>query len=209
MVDQQIAGRGIDDPAVLDVMRRIPRDHFVPDSEAPWAHDDSPLPIGEGQTISQPYIVALMTQMAEIGPDSVVLEIGTGSGYGAAVLGALAAEVWTVERIGALATEARRRLADLGVDNVHVVHGDGTVGLPDHAPFDAIVVTAGGPSVPQALTDQLADGGTLVMPVGTGGDQWLVRVRRRGPELVTHRAMPVRFVPLVGEQGWPADDDRA
>ena len=203
MVERQIAARGIDDAAVLEAMRSVPRELFVPDDEVPYAHEDSPLPIGEGQTISQPFIVAAMTAAAELGSSSRVLEVGTGSGYGAAVAGLIAGEVWTIERIGVLAERAREVLRELGYDNVHVVHGDGTLGVPDQAPFDAIVVTAGGPSVPAALLDQLADGGRIVMPVESGdGGQDLLRLRRRGDDVVTENLGAVRFVPLIGEQGW-------
>ena len=203
MVDRQIVERGVDDGAVIAAMRTVPRDCFVGDDMAEFAYDDTALPIGEGQTISQPFIVASMAAAAELQPDSRALEIGTGSGYGAAVLSVLAAEVWTIERIAALADRAQSRLGALGYDKVDVVHGDGTLGLPEQAPFDAIIVTAGGPAVPDALVEQLADGGTLVIPVGPETRvQRLVRVRRRGDDLVEEDLGPVRFVPLVGDQGW-------
>lgn len=203
MVDRQIVERGVDDGAVIAAMRTVPRDCFVGDDMAEFAYDDTALPIGEGQTISQPFIVASMAAAAELQPDSRVLEVGTGSGYGAAVLGVVAGEVWTIERIATLADRARSRLGALGYDNVHVVHGDGTLGLPEQAPFDAIIVTAGGPAVPDALVEQLAAGGTLVIPVGPETRvQRLVRVRRRGDDLVEEDLGPVRFVPLVGDQGW-------
>jgi protein-L-isoaspartate(D-aspartate) O-methyltransferase len=203
MVDRQIVERGVDDGAVIAAMRTVPRDCFVGDDMAEFAYDDTALPIGEGQTISQPFIVASMAAAAELQPDSRVLEVGTGSGYGAAVLGVVAGEVWTIERIATLADRARSRLGALGYDNVHVVHGDGTLGLPEQAPFDAVIVTAGGPAVPDALVEQLAEGGTLVIPVGPETRvQRLVRVRRRGDDLVEEDLGPVRFVPLVGDQGW-------
>lgn len=203
MVDRQIVERGVDDGAVIAAMRTVPRDCFVGDDMAEFAYDDTALPIGEGQTISQPFIVASMAAAAELQPDSRALEIGTGSGYGAAVLSVLAAEVWTIERIAALADRAQSRLGALGYDKVDVVHGDGTLGLPEQAPFDAIIVTAGGPAVPDALVEQLAEGGTLVIPVGPETRvQRLVRVRRRGDDLVEEDLGPVRFVPLVGDQGW-------
>jgi protein-L-isoaspartate(D-aspartate) O-methyltransferase len=211
MVDRDIAARGVDDEAVLAAMRKVPRERFCPDDVARFAYDDTPLPIGEGQTISQPYIVAAMAAAAQLRPDSRVLEIGTGSGYGAAVLSEVAGEVWTIERIAPLADRARQCLADLGYTTVHVVCGDGTLGLPDEAPFDAIVVTAGGPVVPDALVDQLAEGGSLVIPVGPETrDQRLVRVIRREDRLVEEDLGAVRFVPLVGDQGWapPGDGDR-
>ncbi len=203
MVDRQIVERGVEDGAVIAAMRAVPRDCFVGEEMHEFAYDDTALPIGEGQTISQPFIVAAMASAAGLRPDSRVLEVGTGSGYGAAVLSVVAGEVWTIERIAALADQARARLADLGYDNVHVVHGDGTLGLPEDAPFDAIIVTAGGPAVPDALVEQLADGGTLVIPVGSETRvQRLVRVRRHGGDLVEEDLGPVRFVPLVGDQGW-------
>lgn len=203
MVDRQIAARGIKDPAVLDAMVAVPRELFVRENLSKRAYDDSPLPIDDGQTISQPFIVASMAAAARLRPDSRVLEVGTGSGYGAAVLSEVAGQVWTIERIEHLADQARRRLADLGYDEVHVVHGDGTLGLPDEAPFDAIVVTASGPEVPESLLDQLADEGTLVIPVGPEThDQRLVRVRRRGDDFEQEDLGSVMFVPLVGDQGW-------
>lgn len=203
MVDRQIAARGVTDPAVLAAMRTVPRHLFVPERQVRFAYDDSPQPIGRGQTISQPYVVAWMTEAAGVGPDSRVLEVGTGSGYGAAVLGQIAREVLTIETIPELAESAAKRLEDLGYANVTVVEGDGTLGLPEHAPFDAIVVTAGGPRIPPALLEQLAEGGRLVIPVESGlGDQRLVCVRRVGDEFTETELGAVRFVPLVGEQAW-------
>jgi protein-L-isoaspartate(D-aspartate) O-methyltransferase len=205
MVADQIAARGLDDPLVLDAMRAVPREDFVPAEERDLAYEDGPLPIGHGQTISQPYIVAAMTAAARVRPGERVLEIGTGSGYGAAVLSKIAAEVYTMERIGALTESAKDRLAALGYDNVHVRSGDGTLGWPEHAPYDAIVVTAGGPSVPPALLAQLKPGGRLVMPLGSSQRlQRLVRLTRTGPETYAEDELePVAFVPLIGEQGWP------
>lgn len=203
MVARDIAGRGVTDDRVLAAMGSVPRERFLPPEMAEFAYEDSPLPIGSGQTISQPFIVALMAAAAELGPRDRMLEIGTGSGYGAAVLGRVAGEVWTVERHRELAEEARDRLDGIGADNVHVRTGDGTLGWPEAAPFDAIVVTAGGPAVPQALVEQLAEGGRLVIPVGgETQDQHLVRARRRGDDLVAEDLGPVRFVPLIGAQGW-------
>jgi protein-L-isoaspartate(D-aspartate) O-methyltransferase len=206
MVDAQIAARGIRDPAVLDAMRSVPREQFVPESLRESAYEDGALPIGEGQTISQPYVVAEMTQAARPQPGDRALEIGTGSGYAAAVLATIVAEVFTVERLPGLAESARRRLADLGYHNVHVLHANGTLGWPEHAPYDVVVVTAGGPRVPPALLDQLAVGGRLVMPVGvTPRFQQLVRVIKTGPDSYEHQDLEgVAFVPLIGEQGWPA-----
>ena len=203
MVERDIVGRGVSDPGVIVAMETVPRHLFVPDHLAEFAYDDNPLPIEEGQTISQPYIVAAMAEAAEISPGDRVLEIGTGSGYGAAVLSRIAGEVWTIERHCPLADEARRRLERVGYDNVHVICGDGTLGWPEAAPYDAIVVTAGGPQVPAALLEQLAEGGRLVIPVGpeTRG-QSLLRVTRHGEEFREVNLGPVRFVPLIGEQGW-------
>ena len=155
MVAGEIAARGVEDPLVLEAMRAVPREDFVPAALAEYAYEDGPLPIGHGQTISQPYIVAVMTAAARVRPGDRVLEIGTGSGYGAAVLSEIAGEVYTVERIEGLADSARDRLAALGYGNVHVRCGDGTLGWAEHAPYDAIIVTAGGPTVPRALLDQL------------------------------------------------------
>jgi protein-L-isoaspartate(D-aspartate) O-methyltransferase len=204
MVRRQIAGRGIHDPAVLLAMESVPRELFIPAALREHADEDTPLPIAAGQTISQPYIVALMAQALALAPSDRVLEIGTGSGYGAAVLAEIAREVHTIERHAALAAEAARRLAALGYDNVYVVHGDGTRGLPQSAPFDAIVVTAAGPRVPAALAAQLAPGGRLVIPVGgRSRGQKLVRLtREHGGGLRGETLGDVRFVPLVGEEGW-------
>lgn len=204
MVDRQIAARGVRDPRVLEALRTVPREVFVPERLAEFAYDDTPLPIGEEQTISQPYVVALMAEALELGPGDRVLEIGAGSGYAAAVLSRIAREVWTVERHASLAQEARERMQRLGYGNVQVVHGDGTLGWAERAPYDAIVVAAGGPEVPPALLGQLAPGGRLVIPIGPDPrTQSLVRVRRR-PEggHVREDLGGVRFVPLIGAQGW-------
>ncbi len=203
MVDREIARRGVADQRVLSAMRVVPRERFLPRQLAEFAYEDTPLPIEEGQTISQPFIVATMAAAAQLTPSSRVLEVGAGSGYGAAVLSRVASEVWTIERHEFLATQARQRLQDLGYDNVHVVCGDGTLGLPEEAPFDAIIVTAGAPVVPEALIEQLTDGGRLIIPVGpeTRG-QRLLRIRREGHDIVEEDLGPVRFVPLIGDQGW-------
>lgn len=202
MVRNQIEARGVRDPRVLAAMRAVPRHHFVPDHQAGSAYHDSPLPIGQGQTISQPYIVALMTEMLELTGDEHVLEIGTGSGYQAAILGQLAAEVISVERFESLAEEAQENLSELGVDNVRVVVGDGSLGWPPKAPYDAILVTAASPEVPSPLEEQLAEGGRLVVPAGARWTQQLVRVRRVGGQIKRETTISVAFVPLIGKHGW-------
>ncbi len=196
MVRDQIEARGVKDPRVLAALRRVPRERFVPPGSERWAHDDSPLSIGSGQTISQPYIVAVMSEAAAIAPDDVVLEIGTGSAYQAAVLGELALEVYTIEVVPELAARATTLLRDLGYRNVHTRLGDGYAGWPEHAPFDAIVVTAAPPAVPEALKQQLKVGGRLVVPVGTT-NQELVVIERTADGFRERRLMPVRFVPMV------------
>jgi protein-L-isoaspartate(D-aspartate) O-methyltransferase len=195
MVAEQIAARGIDDPAVLLAMRQIPRHLFVPEGERSHAHDDGPLAIGHGQTISQPFIVALMTQLARLTPASRVLEIGTGCGYQAAVLAVCAGEVWSVELEAELSGRAASTLSSLGLANVHLRVGDGSQGWPEAAPFDAIVVTAAPAQTPQPLLDQLAVGGRLVIPLGTSAQELFVLTRE--PEGIRReRVAPVRFVPL-------------
>jgi protein-L-isoaspartate(D-aspartate) O-methyltransferase len=205
-VDRDVAARGITDERVLSAMRSVRRERFVPADLAQSAYDDNALPIGSGQTISQPYIVALMAEAAEISPSDTVLEVGTGSGYGAAVLAELAAEVWTIERHANLAESARRQLRAEDIDNVHVLVGDGTLGWPEKAPYDAIVVTASSPRVPGALREQLAVGGRLILPTGTKRrGQKLVRVRRTNGDYSREDLGLVRFVPLIGSQGWKPD----
>lgn len=210
MVATQIVARGVTDPAVLAAMRTVPREAFVRPELAEFAYDDIPLPIGEGQTISQPYIVAVMTAALRPAPADRVLEIGTGSGYAAAVLHCIVKQVCTVERLATLYRLARRRLHRLGYHNVAVHHGNGTLGWPEHAPYDGIVVTAGGPAIPTALQEQLAPGGRLVMPVGAQPTyQMLVRVTRvSATEFQQEDLDYVCFVPLIGAQGW-ADDTAA
>lgn len=205
MVEEQIAGRGIRHPAVLRAMGTVPRERFVPELERPYAYDDHPLPIGEGQTISQPYVVALMIEALDPEATDRVLEVGTGTGYSAAVLAEIVAEVCSVERLPGLAAAARSRLDALGYGRVHVHVGDGTLGWPEHAPFDAIVVTAGGPEVPPPLLDQLRIGARLVMPVGQSPRlQQLVRVIRRGESEYDRVTLgEVAFVPLIGAAAWP------
>ncbi len=204
MLSEHLAARGIRDAAVLKAMRDVPREAFLPPGMELFAYDDGPLPINEGQTISQPYIVAYMVEALELRGQERVLEIGTGSGYAAAVLSRCAAQVFTVERLPGLAEAASARLQELGYRNVSVHVGDGTMGWRGHAPYDAIVVTAGAPGVPRELLEQLAPLGRLVIPVGpTQHLQELVRVRRLADGRLQHEDLcSVRFVPLIGEQGW-------
>ena len=210
MVARQIARRGVGDSRVLQAMRDVPREFFVESGMEEFAFDDSPLPIGEGQTISQPYIVAFMAEAAELTPSDRVLEVGTGSGYAAAVFGRIATAVYTIERHASLAEQAKRRLARAGVTNVFVRVGDGTLGWTDAAPFDAIIVAAGGPEAPAALKQQLAIGGRLIIPVGGAEMQSLQKITRVSEALYeTEELAPVRFVPLVGAQGWTEDGRRA
>jgi protein-L-isoaspartate(D-aspartate) O-methyltransferase len=202
MLKKQIAARGIEDERVLGAMRRVPRHLFVPRESRAFAYEDHPVQIGHGQTISQPYMVALMTEMLKIGPTDRVLEIGTGSAYQAAILAELAAEVITVERNEDLAERARNCLLELGYANVSVIVGDGTLGYPARAPYDAIVVTAAGPSVPPSLKVQLAIGGRLVCPVGSREIQTLVTLLRTEDGFDENMGIGCVFVPLVGEEGW-------
>jgi protein-L-isoaspartate(D-aspartate) O-methyltransferase len=204
MVARQIAARGVTDPAVLDAMREVPRDAFLPAELAEFAHEDAPLPIAAGQTISQPYIVALMVEALGLEPSDRVLEVGSGSGYAAAVMARIAGRVYAIERHGELVEAASATLARLGHDNVEIRHGDGTLGWPEAAPFDAILVSAGGPAIPDALRDQLAMGGRIVIPVGGKGRlQSLVRATRLGDDRFDEEDLgPVAFVPLIGAQGW-------
>ncbi len=202
MVDDQLVSRGLTDERVLRAMRSVPRHRFVPSTYLRRAYDDGALPTHHNQTISQPYMVAMMTAELAPGSDGRVLEVGTGSGYQAAVLAMLVREVVTIERDADLAEQARRTLAALGVDNVAVHVGDGTLGVPSAAPYDGILVTAGAPEVPKALSDQLADGGRLVIPVGSRDGQDVLTVERRGDQLLRRARIPCRFVPLVGVEGW-------
>jgi len=202
MVERQIEARGISDPRILKAMEEIPRHLFVPETYRSAAYDDGPLPIGHGQTISQPYIVALMTDMLDIGPDDRVLEIGAGSGYQAAILGRLAREVVTVERLPDIAALARRNLGTVGVSNVMVVEGNGTLGYADRAPYQGIIVTAAAPDVPRPLIDQLAEGGRLVAPVGSKGLQVLEKVVKKDGRIIRTSHGGVMFVPLIGDHGW-------
>lgn len=203
MVQTQIAARGVTDARVLAAMGRVPRERFVPATLQANAYDDAPLPIGDGQTISQPFIVAYMVAALGLEGGERVLEIGTGSGYAAAVLAEIAAEVYTVERLPALAESAAATLSQAGYDRIKVRCGDGTLGWPEAAPFDAILVSAGGPDVPATLRDQLAPGGRLIMPVGQSrGMQRLLRVTRTDDGFDTETLDAVRFVPLIGAEGW-------
>ena len=207
MVQTQLVGRGIVDARVLDVMARVPRHLFVPEELRQHAYLDRALPIAEQQTISQPFIVALMAQALMLRGDERVLEIGTGSGYAAAVLSLLAAEVYTIERWPTLAEAAARRLHELGYTNAEVVIGDGTGGLPERAPFDGIVVAAAAPWAPKPLREQLADGGRLVIPVGGRDEQLLLRLIRHGDDIRTEQLSGVRFVPLIGAHAWEPRSD--
>lgn len=208
MVANQVAARGVRSKQVLGAMRKVPREEFLPESLRQFAYEDSPLPIAAGQTISQPYIVAFMIEGLALEGGEKVLEIGTGSGYAAAVLAEIAGEVYTIERIGELAENAKRALAATGYDNVHVLCGDGTLGWPEYAPYDGIVVTAGGPDVPESLKLQLKIGGRLVIPVGEDREfQELVCVTRLSEsDFESKYLAAVRFVPLVGAEGWDAPD---
>jgi len=206
MVAQQLRGRQIRSERVLEAMLRVPRHEFVGEELRTRAYDDEPLPIGEGQTISQPYMVASMTEALELAGTERVLEVGTGSGYQAAVLALLAREVYSIESRAALAMEARERLARLGgYENVHVHAGDGTLGLPELAPFDAIVVAAGAPEMPGPLVAQLAEGGRIVVPIGGREEQQLVCGRKIEGKLRADTMYFCRFVPLVGRHGWAED----
>lgn len=202
MVDTQIRRRGIQDERVLSCMEEVHRHLFVPSGMEEDAYLDRPLPIGHGQTISQPYIVARMTELLELEPDDLVLEIGCGSGYQAALLAKLAGAVISIERIEAVAQNAEENLRKAGISGVRVIIGDGTTGFPDGAPYNAILLTAATPEVPSPLLSQMAEGGRLVAPVGDADIQYLVRIRRQGENYLRESFEPVRFVPLIGRYGW-------
>lgn len=206
MVTHTIAARGVRDKRVLDAIRRLPRDLFVPEELRSESYADCPLPIGCGQTISQPYIVALMTELLHLQGDEKVLEIGTGSGYQAALLAMLAGEVHTIERHVELSERAQKVTRQLELDNLHFHVGDGSLGLAEHAPFDGIIVTAGAPLTPQTLLDQLSDGGRLVIPVGSHFGQDLQLWWRDGKKFDSESICPVVFVPLRGRHGWDGDE---
>ena len=205
MVREQLIDRDIRDARVLDAMAAVPRHLFTPPEYRNMAYDDGPLPIGERQTISQPYIVALMTEMLKLSGDENVLEVGTGSGYQAAVLAHLAQSVHTIERHEPLAQQAAATLSELGLRNVFIHIGDGSLGWPPDAPYDGIIVTAAAPHAPQPLLDQLADRGRLVVPVGGVGGQYLEVWQRDGVDFTHEALVPVAFVPLRGQYGWPED----
>jgi protein-L-isoaspartate(D-aspartate) O-methyltransferase len=203
MVDRQLVSRGINDPRVLEAVRNVPRHEFIPVQNQRYSYDDSPVPIGNGQTISQPYMVAYMAESAKIRPTDKVLEIGTGCGYSASVLSQLCSSLFTVETIPALAERAKVQLQNYS--NIHCFLSDGSLGLPEHAPFDAIVVTAGAPKIPESLRSQLAVNGRMIIPVHNDhmGYEELVRVIKNSEDDYSiEKLMDVRFVPLVGEEGW-------
>ena len=204
MVERQLRRRGITEPDILDAFRAVPREAFISDEHAHLAYGDHPLPIEANQTISQPYIVALMIQAAAIEPGDTVLEVGAGSGYAAAIISRIAAKVIGIERQHDLVKVAKGRLHRLGYDNVEIVEGDGTKGWPDGAPFDAILAAASGSHVPRALVEQLAPGGRLVMPIGDPGSvQELIKVTKQENAILKQESLgQVRFVPLIGEEGW-------
>ena len=202
MVAVQLIPRGITDSRVLEVMKKVPRHLFMPEALWDRAYEDMALPIGEGQTISQPYMVAVMTELLELGGDEKVLEIGTGSGYQAAVLSELAREVFTIERIPELAEESRVRLARLGYNNVIVLTGDGSKGLEDKAPFDRIIITAAAPELPEIIVKQLKENGIIVAPVGDRFSQVVIKGRKKKGALAEELHTPCVFVPLIGEYGW-------
>jgi protein-L-isoaspartate(D-aspartate) O-methyltransferase len=202
MVTEQLAGRGITDARVLDVLRQLPRESFLPPAERAHAYEDRPLPIGWGQTISQPYIVARMLELARVSERDTVLEVGAGCGYALGAMAKLARQAYGLEIVPELAERAQKNLAALSIGNATVECRDGTLGWPAHEPYDAIVVSAGAPRVPALLLAQLADGGRLVIPVGERDNQQLVVVERRGAEFVTQAATQVRFVDLTGRYGW-------
>lgn len=207
MVKEQLIPRGIKDPRVLETFRKVPRHKFVPEKYLDSAYGDFPLSIGEGQTISQPYMVALMTQCLELSGGEAVLEIGTGSGYQAAILAQLASQVYSVERVVGLTEKAQLRLKDLGYRNIRIKFGDGTMGWPEFAPYDGIIVTAAAPAIPKALLEQLNIGGKLVIPLGGRFSQTLTVVNKPKGKIETSEICACAFVPLMGKYGWREEDD--
>lgn len=205
MVLEQLLPRGIKEERVLEAFRRVERHKFVPKKLAAEAYADHPLPIGEGQTISQPYIVALMTESLNLKGEAKVLEVGTGSGYQTAILAELAAEVYSVERVSTLAKNAERLLEDLGYRNIYIKCADGTLGWPENAPYDGILVTAAAPSAPQSLIEQLAENGRLVIPIGDTYTQTLTVIQKRAGNFATTEVCGCVFVPLIGKEGWGCD----
>jgi protein-L-isoaspartate(D-aspartate) O-methyltransferase len=206
MVEDQLRARGIKDQRVLAVMESVPRHLFVDEHLHCRAYDDCALSIGEGQTISQPYMVAVMTELLELKGDEKVLEIGTGSGYQSAILSMLASEVFTVERIQTLAERARRLLQEQNCTNVHLIVSDGTIGLPEHSPYDCIIVTAAAPHIPQQYIEQLKVGGMLVIPVGSRFTQILYKITRTPSGISSSESTPCIFVPLIGKDGWGSEE---
>lgn len=203
MIQTQVIERGITHTPLIEALRAVPRDRFFPEENRYEAFEDRAAPIGHGQTISQPYMVALMTERLNVQPHHRVLEIGTGSGYQTAILAKLAGEVYSIERIKPLLDQAFERLMELNIRNVHLRHGDGTLGWPEAAPFDRILIAAGAPKLPERLLlSQLAEGGQAVLPIGPAEEQMLVRVDRHGPRLEVHDIVPCRFVKLIGQEGW-------
>jgi protein-L-isoaspartate(D-aspartate) O-methyltransferase len=210
MIQQQVIERGIRDPRVIEALRAVPRDLFFSKDKRREAYADRSAAIGHGQTISQPYIVALMTQRLELRPDHKVLELGTGSGYQTAILAKLAGEVYSVERVKPLLDDAFERLHGLGIRNVHFRFGDGTTGWPQASPFDRMMITAGAPKIPEELLlTQLKDGGVAVLPYGPHEEQMLVQVRRQGDNLQSTDICPCRFVKLIGKEGWEGEEENA
>jgi protein-L-isoaspartate(D-aspartate) O-methyltransferase len=202
MVDSQLVSRGISNKLVLNAMRKVPRHKFMPKGMEASGYDDNALPIGDGQTISQPYMVAVMTEKLGLSGGEKVLEIGTGSGYQSAILAEIAKEVYSIEFVPSMAERSKKLLQELGYKNITVTSGDGTLGLPEEAPFDGIIVTAGAPSIPKPLTDQLSEGGRLVIPIGDRYSQTLTIITKRGGKLEIESSIGCVFVPLVGKYGW-------
>ncbi len=208
MVEQQLRKRGIDDPAVLAAFEQVPRHRFVPEDQARYAYEDRPLPIGRGQTISQPYVVAVMVQELKVSSGDSVLDVGSGSGYQTAILAHLAGHVYAIERIEELAERSMGVLASLGVANVTFRTGDGSLGWPEHAPYGGIICGAGAPDIPESWVAQLADGGRIVAPTGGAGGQTLTAVEKRDGKVTRRPLLDVRFVKLIGRDGWPDEEPR-